>query len=102
MAKDSEYSDEYRDQLQALFEEFDGRLISPGGAAGLLGISRKTIHELGRRGRLRMFRGPDLTTKFGPLKLEEGPRWVYIPLEDLAKYAEEVGRPFPERFKGPA
>jgi hypothetical protein len=99
VVKDSEYSDEYRNQLQALFDEFDGRLISPGGAAGLLGVSRKTIHELGRRNRLRMFRGPDSIIGKGILKANEGPRWVYIPLEDVARYAEEVGRPFPESLK---
>lgn len=97
---ESEYSDEYRDQLQALFDKFDGRLISPGGAAGLLGVSRKTIHELGRRGRIRMFRGPDAKHLKG--MVTAGPRWVYIPLEDLAKYAAEVGRPFPKRLGGNA
>jgi len=42
-------------ELQELFERFDGRLVSPGGAAALLGISRKTVHTLGKRGRLRVF-----------------------------------------------
>lgn len=97
MAHAGEDDDKYREQLQALFEEFDGRLISPGGAAGLLGVSRKTVHELGRRGRLRMFRGPD--EKHAKGLIDSGPRWVYIPLEDIAAYAEEVGRPFPEQFK---
>lgn len=93
---EDEYSDQYRDELQKLFDDFDGKLISPGGAAGLLGVSRKTVHELGRRGRLRMFRGPD--EKYMRGLINEGPRWVYIPLEDIARYAQEVGRPFPEKF----
>src|SRR4051812_11900868 len=79
---DDEFSDQYREELQRLFEDFDGKLISPGGAAGLLGVSRKTIHELGRRGRLRMYRGPDEKVLKG--LVDAGPRWVYIPLEDVA------------------
>jgi hypothetical protein len=80
--------------LHRLFEEFDGRLVSPGGAASLLGVSRKTVHTLTRRGRLRSFSGPEIK-RVGGL-VTEGPRWVYIPLEDVAAYAEEVGRPFPK------
>ncbi len=39
-------------QLQEPFERFDGQLVSPGGAVALLGVSRKTVHTLGKRGRL--------------------------------------------------
>ncbi len=82
------------EHLQRIFEEFDGHLVSPGGAAALLGVSRKTVHTLGKRGRLRVFEGPDIKHAGG--LISEGPRWVYIPLVDVAKYAEEVGRPFPK------
>jgi hypothetical protein len=81
--------------LHRLFERFNAQLVSPGGAAALLGLSRKTIHTLGKRGRIRVFEGPE--QRSGPMgMLSEGPRWVYIPIIDLARYAEEVGRPFPE------
>ena len=80
--------------LHALFEEFSGQLVSPGGAAALLGLSRKTIYTLGKRGRLRVFEGPEVRHAKGLIR--EGPRWVYIPIEDVARYAEEVGRPFPK------
>jgi hypothetical protein len=82
------------EDLQRIFEEFNGQLVSPGGAAALLGVSRKTVHTLGKRGRLRVFEGPEIKHARG--LISEGPRWVYIPLEDLARYAEEVGRPFPK------
>jgi hypothetical protein len=86
--------DQGHPDLLALFEEFDGRLISPGGAAGLLGVSRKTVDTLCSRGRLRRFEGPD---EKGPKGFGSwGPRWVYIPLVDVAAYAEQVGRPFPK------
>ena len=101
MAKDKEYDDRYMHELHELFDRFQGRLISPGGAAGLLGVSRKTIHTLGERGRLRMFRGPDDIHGKGILKANGGPRWVYIPMDDIVKYAEDVGRPLPKSLKKP-
>lgn len=72
--------------LVRLFEEYGGRLVSPGGAAALLGLSRQTIHTLLKRGEMRAFRSneeeaPDL------------PKWVYIPLEDVYAYGDRVGRP---------
>lgn len=81
-------------ELQELFERFQGQLVSPGGAAALLGISRKTVHTLCKRGRLHVFEGPEIKHAKG--LISEGPRWVYIPLVDVARYAEEVGRPFPK------
>lgn len=78
-------------ELRELFERFNGQLVSPGGAANLLGISRKTVHTLGERGKLRIFHRPEE----GRL-VKSGPRWSYIPLADVAAYAEQVGRPFPE------
>jgi hypothetical protein len=88
--------DEGDPELRKLFQEFQGQLVSPGGAATLLGLSRKTIYTLGKRKRIRVFEGPEVRRAKG--LISEGPRWVYIPIADLARYAEEVGRPFP---KGP-
>jgi hypothetical protein len=82
--------------LQELFAEFGGRLVSPGGAAALLGVKRETIHTLGKRGRLRIFRGEDVKRLKGVIN--EGPRWAYVPLDDIERYAEQVGRPFPRRL----
>ncbi len=70
--------------------------MSPGGAAALLGVKRETIHTLGKRGRLRIFRGRDIKRLKGIIN--EGPRWAYIPLDDVERYADEVGRPFPNRL----
>lgn len=82
-------------RLRELFEEFDAQLVSPGGAAALLGLSRKTIHTLGKNGDLRVFRSTD--DEKGKLGVNYGPKWVYIPLDDVRAYAERVGRPFPKR-----
>jgi hypothetical protein len=73
--------------MREVMEAFDGQLMSPGGAASLLGVSRKTVHTLSTRGKLRSFVGP-----VG----RSGPHWVLIPMADLAAYAEAVGRPFPK------
>ena len=85
-------ADEGDPKLRNLFEEFHGQLVSPGGAAALLGVSRQTIHTLGGRGKLRMFRSDD---EVGGRVIKGGPRWVYIPLEDVQRYGHEVGRPVP-------
>ena len=73
-----------------ILEAFEARMVSPGGAANLLGLSRKTIYTLGERGILRTYRGaPD------PRGGGDGFKWALIPLDDIAEYAERVGRPVP-------
>jgi hypothetical protein len=84
-------------RLRELFEQFDSQLVSPGGAAALLGLSRKTIHTLGKNGDLRVFRSTD--DEEGQAGVKYGPKWVFIPMEDLRAYAERVGRPFPRTHK---
>jgi|GEM_PF-1527013 len=73
------------EKFAKLLEEFDGQMLSPGGAAHLLGLSRKTIHTLCKNGELRAFRSDELANKTTPV-------WVYIPLADIYAYAEKVGR----------
>ena len=80
--------------LRELFGRFKGQLVSPGGAAALLGLSRKTIHTLGEQGKIRVYRSAG--DEKGRMGVNWGPKWVYIPLVDLRAYAERVGRPFPE------
>jgi Helix-turn-helix domain len=80
-------------RLRELFEEFDGRLVSPGGAAALLGLSRKTIYTLGQRGKLRVFKSANEPDR---KKEGDGYSWVYIPYEDVQAYARQVGRPVPK------
>jgi len=75
-------------KLARLFEEYGGRLVSPGGAAALLGLRRQTIHTLLLRGELRAFRSDDTAEQ-----TRDTPRWVYIPLDDIYAYGERVGRP---------
>jgi predicted DNA-binding transcriptional regulator AlpA len=76
------------EKLAGLFDEFDGQLISPGGAAHLLGLSRKTVYTLCKKTELRAFRSDELGDP-------STPAWVYIPLEDVYAYAQKVGRRIP-------
>ena len=75
-------------KLIALFDKYGGRLVSPGGAAALLGLSRQTIHTLLKRGELRAFRSDEYDDR-----MRDTPKWVYIPLDDVEAYGERVGRP---------
>jgi hypothetical protein len=75
-------------KLAELFDQFDGQVISPGGAAHLLGLSRKTIYTLCKKRELRAFRSDELANP-------SAPTWVYIPLEDEHAYAQKVGRQIP-------
>lgn len=72
-------------KLIALFDKYGGRLVSPGGASALLGLSRQTIHTLLKRGEMRAFRSDEEVAR-------DLPKWVYIPLDDVEAYGERVGR----------
>jgi hypothetical protein len=61
-------------------------MVSPGGAAALLGLSRQTIHTLCKRDELRAFRSDEEASR-------DLPKWVYIPLDDVYAYGDRVGRP---------
>jgi hypothetical protein len=71
-------------KLVALFDKYGGRLVSPGGAAALLGVTRQTIHTLLKRSEMRAFRSDE--------EAHGTPKWVYIPLDDVYAYGERVGR----------
>src|SRR3954466_427769 len=77
------------EKLAQLFDRFNAQVVSPGGAAAILGASRKTVHTLCKRGVMRAFRSDD-DDQWGPFKV--GPRWVYIPMIDCVEYAERTGR----------
>ena len=72
--------------MAKVFADFNGHVVSPGGAAALLGLSRKTIYTLCKRGELRAFRSDESAYR-------DTPRWVYIPVVDIRDYAAKVGRP---------
>lgn len=75
------------EKLARLFERYEGQVVSPGGAAQLLGLSRKTVYTLCKNGELTAYRSDE--------EDRTGPRWVYIPLADVYAYAQKVGRTIP-------
>lgn len=70
-------------ELVELFDQFEGRLVTPAGAAALLGLSHQTVYSLCEGGQLRAYRGHDSTRTR---------QWVYIPLEDVWRYGTRTGR----------
>ena len=76
------------EKLAELFTRFEGQVVSPGGAAHLLGLSRQTVYTLCKNGELIAYRSDELANKTTP-------RWVYIPLADVYAYAQKVGRVIP-------
>ena len=86
---------EFRD----IADYFEGQVVSPGGAAGMLGVSRAMINHLEKEGKIRVYR---FIVKDDEA-LEEEPFYVrvlfgikgqyaWIPVEDIKKYALSVGR----------
>jgi excisionase family DNA binding protein len=85
--------DHTNDELERLFDRFHAQLVSPGGAAALLGISRKTVYTLCERGDMRAFR-PEGVDPRG-VKGDAAGSWVYIPIKDVVEYGDRVGRSLP-------
>lgn len=54
---------------------FHGKMVSPGGAASLCGVTRQAINNRGRRGKIRVFKYDGIYGEY-----------VLIPLEDLKQY----------------
>ena len=77
-------------------EFFRGNLVSPGGAAAHLGVSRAMIHQLEKEGKVRAYRFVDTFEDWNRLPfylkvlLNRKNLTIWIPVEDLDKYAQEV------------
>ena len=84
------------DDIANQFEEKG--MVSPGGAAGYLGVSRAYIHQLEKDKRIRAYRIKSKVIALDKLpyvfKLLIGKPvfedYIYIPVEDLDSYREEV------------
>jgi hypothetical protein len=84
------------EELEKIAEWYKGGMLSPGGAASHLGVSRAMIHQLERDGKIRAYRyiaeDKDWETLPFYLKLliERKSQSIYIPIVDLDKYAEDL------------
>lgn len=87
------------EELDSVAETFKEKgLLTPGGAAGMLGVSRAYIHQLEKDKRIRAYRlkEEELDKKHLPLTwrlLLIRPRtedYILIPVVDLEEYEEEM------------
>jgi predicted HTH domain antitoxin len=84
------------EELQKVADWYEGGMLSPGGAAGYLGVSRAMIHQLERDGKIRAYRyiAEDKDWNKLPfylrLLVDRKSQVIYIPVADLDKYAEGV------------
>ena len=84
------------EELEKIAEWYKGGMLSPGGAASHLGVSRAMIHQLERDGKIRAYRyiAEDKDWENLPfylkLLIERKSQAIYIPIVDLDKYAEDV------------
>lgn len=84
------------EEFDTVFDNFKGQMVSPGGAAARLGVSRSFIHHLEKEGKIRAYRigCDDIQWDKMPLwaKLLVSPRdvYIYIPDEDIEKVRQQM------------
>lgn len=86
------------EEFRKVADYFEGGVLSPGGAAGMLGVSRAMIHQLERDGKIRAYRviADEKFWEHEPsyvrLLASKKGQYIWIPIDDLVNYALEVGR----------
>lgn len=86
------------DEYLKLTEAYKGKLVKPIHAAKMLGVSRAMIFQLENTGKIRAYRlsFTDDVWKDVPnhlkLLITRSDVYIWVPLEDLEKYAKERGR----------
>lgn len=91
--------------FDVIFDKFKGKMVSPGGAAGRLGVSRAYIHQLEKEGKIRAYRiwQEDVDWDSIPLKwrlfLKVKDVYIYIPDEDIEKVRKEMIKKAKDKIK---
>lgn len=84
--------------FETVADYFEGNMLSPGGAAGMLKVSRAMIHQLEKDGKIRAYRiiedekGWEHESWYIKLLMSKKGQQIWIPVEDLLKYAEKTGK----------
>lgn len=85
------------DEFNKIAESFDWQVVSPGGAAGMLHVSRAYIHQLEKNERIRAYRLDVNFDKTGLPKIIQllitPPKYrdfILIPIVDLDDYQREM------------
>ena len=83
-------------EFDEIFDKFKGQMISPGGASGMLRVSRAYIHQLEKEGKIRAYRiwhenvnWDDLPLKWR-LFTKVTDVYIYIPIVDIEKVKKEM------------
>lgn len=85
-------------EFDKVSDYFEGQLISPGGAAGYLRVSRAMIHQLEKDGKIRAYRiivdrqAWENEPFYIQLLMSKKGQHIWVPVDDLVKYAQEVGK----------
>jgi len=92
-------------EFDKIFDQFKGQMLSPGGAAGKLGVSRAYIHQLEKEGKIRAYRiwhedigWDDLPLRWKPF-IATKDVYIYIPEEDIEKVRKEMIKKAEEKIK---
>ena len=86
------------EEFRQVCDYFHGQVVSPGGAAAMLGVSRAMISHLEKNDKIRVYRFIAQEEEF-----VDEPYWVrvlfgvkgqyaWIPIDDIVNYAKSVGR----------
>jgi hypothetical protein len=93
------------DDFDKIFKKFDGKMVSPGGAAATLKVSRAYIHQLEKEGKIRAYRiwhddihWDDLPL-WAKLMVAKKDVYIYIPDEDIKKIRKEMIQKAEARIK---
>lgn len=92
-------------KFDKIFDQFKGKMISPGGAADRLGTSRAYVHQLEKEGKIRAYR-----IRHDDIEWNDLPLWakvmvakkdvyIYIPDEDIEKIKKEMIKKAEARIK---
>ena len=83
-------------ELDKVFDEFRGQLVSPGTAAANLGVSRAYVNQLEKEGRITAYRIYSENVNWDELPL----KWklfvavkdvyIYIPVDDIERISQEL------------
>lgn len=84
------------EEFDKIFDSFEGQMVSPGGAAARLGVTRSFIHHLEKEGIIRAYRilhdviDWDEMPLWGKMLVFPRDVYIYIPNEDIERVKKEM------------
>jgi hypothetical protein len=87
---------ETMEAFNEILDKFNGQMVSPGGAAQILGVSRAYIHQLEKDKKIRVYRisddkvNWDVLPVWARLLMPKRSDYIYIPCEDIERVKTEM------------